>query len=845
TGVTGSLSFGAGEATKTITVNINNDSAAESSEAFTVVLSNIADATSASESITTATGTATIADNDSAGFTIGAVSAHTTESGGTATFTLRLNSQPTADVVVTVASSNTAEGTAATTLTFTSANWNIDQTVTVTGVDETGAQLDDGDIGYQVDLTAASGDGAYNGMTGSASVINDDNDGPPVVSIGNVSVGEADGTATFTVTRTGTLGGTTTVDYASANGTATAGSDYTAVAGSLSFAPGETSKTITVNITNDTSVESAENFTVTLSNVADPTSPGESIGTATGTATITDNDVAAPSRTVRVVGSNDVSEGSNAVFTVTLSASSAAPTVVSLALGEVGDSAEPADYSSGFTAYYFTSGNVKQPLAISGGSVTLPGGVTAFHVSVGTTADSVYEGPESFTLEATLNSGASDTGQATLLDDGRGTVYDDKRVPTTGTPDDDRPLITVTGAERVSEGSNAVYTVQLSGVSELPLVVALTLGDPGDSAESDDYVPAPTAYYFDGSGVKHVLAIVDGSVTLPAGVTTFHVSVPTTNDEPKVFEGGETLTLGAGLIGRPISTGTATIVDDGSGEVYDDTGEPTDVPTDDDRPISADLDPDDDNGQSNEDRVTSIIDPEFTVVAGTLLEEGQTVRIVAPDGSIIGVVGVTPADVVAGRVNVPSIQLDDGTYIFMAQIISAGGELVGEAPVTVTIITDRDGVMPSVELSANGGDYNHDGVADWEQNNVAHLPLTSLEDYLAGVNAPDSSFGAVMAGNLDAGAPGTAVQLDPTAQLLDLSISEAPGAVPAIFTQASPVLNFSITSQDGATLRDIDPVRTGLQTRVVIDLPAGTLADTFIKWDADTGTWFEYLDDGD
>src|SRR5262249_25403881 len=60
-----------------------------------------------------------------------------TEAGGTATFTVVLESQPTADVTINLSSSDTTEGTPSTTsLTFTSANWNIAQTVTVTGVDD-------------------------------------------------------------------------------------------------------------------------------------------------------------------------------------------------------------------------------------------------------------------------------------------------------------------------------------------------------------------------------------------------------------------------------------------------------------------------------------------------------------------------------------------------------------------------------------------------------------------------------------------------------------------------------------------------------------------------------------
>ena len=77
-------------------------------------------------------------DNDTAGITVTPdLRPDTTEAGGTATFTVVLNTQPTANVTIALSSSDTTEGTvAAASLTFTTANWNMPQTVTVTGVDE-------------------------------------------------------------------------------------------------------------------------------------------------------------------------------------------------------------------------------------------------------------------------------------------------------------------------------------------------------------------------------------------------------------------------------------------------------------------------------------------------------------------------------------------------------------------------------------------------------------------------------------------------------------------------------------------------------------------------------------
>ena len=84
------------------------------------------------------------------------------------------------------------------------------------------------------------------------------------------TVAENFGVATLTVRRLNDTNGTVTVDYATANGTATNGLDYTATNGTLTFLAGETNQTIAVLILNDGAVESAtfETFSVKLSNPA-------------------------------------------------------------------------------------------------------------------------------------------------------------------------------------------------------------------------------------------------------------------------------------------------------------------------------------------------------------------------------------------------------------------------------------------------------------------------------------------------------------------------------------------------------------------------------------------------
>ncbi len=90
-----------------------------------------------------------------------------TEVGASATFTVVLTSQPTGDVTVPLAASNPAEASVSpASLTFTAGNWNIAQTVTVTGVDDA---VDDGDVGSSVGIgPTASSDTDYNGLSPAA-----------------------------------------------------------------------------------------------------------------------------------------------------------------------------------------------------------------------------------------------------------------------------------------------------------------------------------------------------------------------------------------------------------------------------------------------------------------------------------------------------------------------------------------------------------------------------------------------------------------------------------------------------------------------------------------------------
>ena len=110
--------------------------------------------------------------------------------------------------------------------------------------------------------------------------------GPVAVSVADAEVDEAEGaTLDFTVTLSRASGEAVTVDYGTSDGTATAGSDYTATSGTLTFAAGETSKTVSVPVLDDSHDEGSETMTLTLSN---PSGAIVEDGEATGTINNTD-----------------------------------------------------------------------------------------------------------------------------------------------------------------------------------------------------------------------------------------------------------------------------------------------------------------------------------------------------------------------------------------------------------------------------------------------------------------------------------------------------------------------------------------------------------------------------
>jgi Ca2+-binding RTX toxin-like protein len=190
--VKGNIKFLPGETSKTLTMDVLGDKLVGGNEEIIVTLSNPI-APGPNPKITTATAKYTIISDDTptptpipAGITVSPTTGlTTTEAGGTDTFTVKLNSKPTANVSIGLSSSNTVEGTISpSSVIFTPDNWNQAQKITVKGVDD---KVADGNKSYTIiTAPAVSTDPNYNNLNAAdARITNTETNRPPKLNEGD------------------------------------------------------------------------------------------------------------------------------------------------------------------------------------------------------------------------------------------------------------------------------------------------------------------------------------------------------------------------------------------------------------------------------------------------------------------------------------------------------------------------------------------------------------------------------------------------------------------------------------------------------------------------------------
>ncbi|MGH2793424.1 MAG: sulfatase-like hydrolase/transferase, partial [Actinomycetota bacterium] len=285
--------------------------------------------------------------------------------------------------------------------------------------------------------------------TATGSILDDDD--VPIVSIDDPTASEGDGDGSgidFTITLSHASGDPAGVAFSTADGSAHAGEDYVATVGVVEFAPGVTEQVVSVDVVGDAVAEPDEMFTLELGNPV-----GLTLGDASGTATIMDDDF----RPVASVDDVAVIEGdggtTSATFTITLSPVPAKPTDVTWSTSD-GSAVASEDYIAGSGTVGFVPGQATGTFAVA------------------VVGDLRHEALETFSVG--LTSADADLGDG----EGEGTITDN----------DPAPAIAITDVV-VTEGSGApvpaTFTVTLSGPSGLPVTVAWTTANgsaktPGD-----------------------------------------------------------------------------------------------------------------------------------------------------------------------------------------------------------------------------------------------------------------------------------------------------------------------------------------------------------------------------
>jgi len=333
---------------------------------------------------------------------------------------------------------------------------------------------------------------------------------PPSFSINDVAVTEG-GNLVLTVTKTGTTSSSLSVNFASANGTATAGSDYTANSGTLTFLAADTTKTITITTADDAEYESPETVLVTLSSATG----GATIGDAQGIGTLNDNEAppACGGISFTIVSYNAVTEGSPSTFIVTKTGTTPSSCSVNYATANVTATAG-SDYTAKSGTLSFTSSQTTQT------------------VDVSTTDDAVMESAEDFSLAL-----SSPTGGATVGTPGSATAT----INDNDTPPPPSFSINDSGG---TEGSNIPFIVTRAGTTSGTYSVNYITSD-GTAVAGTDYVAA------------------SGTVTFAPNETTKTVWVLAAGDQD--VEGDETFSIS--LYGP---TSGATIGDgEGTGTISD------------------------------------------------------------------------------------------------------------------------------------------------------------------------------------------------------------------------------------------------------------------------------------
>jgi uncharacterized repeat protein (TIGR03806 family) len=335
---------------------------------------------------------------------------------------------------------------------------------------------------------------------------------PPTLAIVNSSAAEGnagDSKLVFDVALSAAASRTVTANYATADGSASAASDYVAASGSLNFAAGTTRQTVSVTVHGDTMYEATEDFTVSLSGSTNATI---SVAVASGTI---NNDDTAPQI---IVANNSLSEGDSGIRSLVFDVSLSAPSGV----------AASADFATSDK-----SATAGVDYASTSGTVVFSPGTTTRTISVDVFGDTVDEIDEALTLTLSGPKGAT-IAQTTAT----GTIIDDDESPVSVFGLDTRPDNQTCVAPARSTVDSTVLVVDpypgLPNIAQPTKMLLEPVADPrwfvlqktGELINFDPDNATSVANYMDLSGV--VRSFGDGGLLGMA----FHPDYPNT---PEIF----------------------------------------------------------------------------------------------------------------------------------------------------------------------------------------------------------------------------------------------------------------------------------------------------------------------
>ncbi|MGI9251722.1 MAG: Calx-beta domain-containing protein, partial [Pseudohongiellaceae bacterium] len=470
----GSLTFLPGETTKQVEVTVLDDELVEGLETLTLRFTNpdnIAD-TGFTGGNLDATGT--ITDDEMPMLSIRAETNPISE-GDDAVFIIASSNSPMDETVVGVMGVETGNFVTNKTLPtmVTLAASESTATLTVATTNDTADELD-GNLAMQIDFDNTTPSRYMRGSVTVANVTIEDDDDPPVLMVSSPDVTEP-ANLVFAVTLDQVSDKTATVGYETLDGSATESSDYTAVRGSLTFLPGETTKQVEVTVLDDDIVESLETLTLRFTNPDNIADTGFIGGNLDATGTITDDEM--PELSI-IASAGSVTEGNAAVFTITSTNRPMGDTVI-------GVSASGADDF------------VTKPLPTL---VTLAAGETAATLNIATIDDAVDEADGSLEVQLNIDSGLSNY------------TATNASVAIVNIEDNDGPKVSVADARAAERDGHLAFTVALSDTPAEQTEVSWSTADDTTGA-------SPATEGTDYTGASGKLTFTSGTATLSLSVT--------------------------------------------------------------------------------------------------------------------------------------------------------------------------------------------------------------------------------------------------------------------------------------------------------------------------------------